>query len=254
MNGIIPQAGRSKPHTIWDCEVKAQNNTLPSTSTMMESSSKKSKPNKTDLPMPSFWPEEKSTISRITTWIEALFFVRLVTFVLTSSAGGFNVKYGCNFLNTAAAIGLVAMIFWRLIRSLPFTRRYLDYFASKLRHRNQTTDERSCASSLNCLYHSAQRLPSECPSNMKHNCGIIRSLILRIRRSVGTIGRKEKVNVAHYELAPGFDGVTDTETDSERELLLNRSEAPQNVSIERGQGGRNDEAELKHGVDRDKKC
>jgi hypothetical protein len=252
-------AGRSRTQGTWDLRGETQNNTLPSTPTMMESSwshaIKNSKPSdQFNLPMPSFRAEENSAMSRITTWIEALLFVRLVTFALTSYASGLSVKYCCNFLNTAAAIGLVAMMLWRLIRSLPFTWRSLDYVAFRLRNRNQTMKEGSCASSLNCVYQSAQRLPSECPSNMENNCGIIRSLFLRIRRSAETIGRKEKVNMASYESAPGFDGVTDTETDSEREVLLNRSAAPQNVSIERGQDGRNDEAEIKYGVDRDKNC
>jgi hypothetical protein len=230
------------------------------TPTMMELSTRASKPNNRNLPMPSFLAEEKPAVSRIATWIEALFLVRLATFALTSSTIGFKehdvyVKNGCNFLNTAAATGLVAMIFLRILRRLPLTWRSLDFFASRLRHRIQTTEEDSCASCLNSACQKAQRLPSECPSNMELICEIIRSLILRIRRSVETSRRAEKVNVAyHEESAPVFDGVADAEKDSEREVLLNRSIAPQNISIERAQIGRNDESELEYDFDRDKNC
>jgi hypothetical protein len=231
-------------------------NTLQSTMTMMESSSNASKPNMSNLPIPLFWAEEKSAVRRFTTWIEALFLVRLLTFVLISSTSGFKekvyVKDSCNFLNTAMATGLVAMIFWRLLRYLPFTWRSLDYFASRLRHRNQTTEEDSCAIYINSVCRSARRLPSECISYVEPRFGIIRSLILRIRRRVETSSCTEKEDVAYYESVPAFDAATDTETDSEREVLLNRSVAPQNISIERAQIGSNDEAEPKYGFDRDK--
>jgi hypothetical protein len=223
---------------------------------MEESSSNASKLNTSNLPIPLFLAEEKSAVRRITTWIEALFLVRLLTFILISSTSGLkeniHVKDGCNFLNTAAATGLVAMIFWRLLRRLPFTWRSLDYFASRLRHRNQTTEEDSCAIYINSVCRSAQLLPSECISYVEPRFGIIRSLMLRIRRGVETSSCTEKEDVAYYELVPVFDAATDAETDSEREVLLNRSVAPQKISIERAKIRRNDEAELKHGFDRDK--
>jgi hypothetical protein len=89
---------------------------------------------------------------------------------------------------------------------------------------------------------------------MERKCGIIRSLILRIRRGVETSSCIKKENVAYYESEPVLDdGVTDTETDSEREVLINRSVAPQNISIERAQIRRNDgAAKPKNGFDRDK--
>jgi hypothetical protein len=239
------------------CISDVTRNTMQSPLTMMESSSQASKLSKRNLPIPLFGAEEKSAVRRITTWIEALFLVRLLTFALTSSSSGFKeyvyVKRGCNFLNTAAATGLLAMIFWRLLRRLPLTWRSLDYFASRLRHRNQTTEGDSCAIYLTSVYQSAPRLPSECASYIEPKCGIIRSLILRIRRGVETSSRTEKENVVHYESIPVFDdGVTDTETDSEREVLINRSVAPQNILIERAQIRRNDEAEPKYGFDREK--
>ena len=78
-------------------------------------------------------------------------------------------------------------------------------------------------------------------------------MMLRIRRGVETSSCTGKENVAYYESVPVLDnGVADTETDSEREVLINRSAAPQNISIERAQIRRNDEAEPKYGFDRDK--
>jgi hypothetical protein len=77
-------------------------------------------------------------------------------------------------------------------------------------------------------------------------------MILRIRRGVETSSCTEKEDEAYYELVPVFGGVTDQEADSEQEALLNRSVAPQNISIERAQFGRNDEVESKFGFDRDK--
>jgi hypothetical protein len=77
-------------------------------------------------------------------------------------------------------------------------------------------------------------------------------MISRIRRRVETSSCTEKEDETSYELVPVFDDVTDKETDSEQEALLNRSVAPQNISIERAQIGRNNEAESRFGFDRDK--
>jgi hypothetical protein len=257
LNESSPRPEKTSKSTA--CISEVTRNPMRSTQNMMESSSHASKPStKRNLPTPLFGAEDKSAVRRFTTWIEVVFLVRLLTFALASSTSGFKeyvyVKNGCNFLNIAAATGLLAMIFWRLLRCLPFTWRSLDYFASRSRHRNQTTEEDSCAIYLNSVYQSAQRLPSECTSYIEPKCGMIRSLILRIRRGVETSSRTEKENVAHYESTPVFDdGLTDTtETDSEREVLINRSVAPQNVSIERAQIRRNDEAEPKYGFDREK--
>jgi hypothetical protein len=87
---------------------------------------------------------------------------------------------------------------------------------------------------------------------MESNCGIMRAVLLRIRRGLGTSSRAENAFVANYEAMPVFDGLT--ETDSEQEVLLNLSVAPQVVSIERAHDGSNGKAEQNYGFNRDKNC